>query len=309
MGEFSHKSVLLYECIENLNIKPNGIYMDLTAGGGGHSFEIAKRLTTGKLICIDRDQDAIDACTKRLEIFKDKVIIRKSNFSDFDNVLKELDIDKVDGALLDLGVSSYQIDTKERGFSFMQDGRLDMRMDQSAYLDAYKVVNTFSQKELTEIFFKYGEENNSKKIAAEIVKRRELKPVETTAELSQIIKDCAYKKDIHKNPSTRVFQALRIYVNNELSEVESIEKIFQYLNENARLCVISFHSLEDRIVKNIFKKAQDPCICPKNFPKCVCGKESLGQVITKKAITPCEEEVKSNPRSRSAKLRVFEKGK
>lgn len=308
--EFHHISVLLNECIDSLNIKPDGIYVDGTLGGAGHSYEICKRLTTGRLIGIDQDMNAINAATKRLEEFKDKVTLVHSNFSNVKEVFKNLGIEKADGFLLDIGVSSHQLDEAERGFSYMQDAPLDMRMDTSRSLSAYEVVNEYSEKELNDIIFEYGEERWAKRIAEFIVAERKLKPIETTFELVDIIKK-AVPKGARKDgphPAKRTFQAIRIEVNGELDVLKTaINDMVDLLNPGGRLSIITFHSLEDRIVKNEFRKQADPCTCPREFPVCMCNKVSKGKVITRKPILPSEEELLENHRARSAKLRVFER--
>ena len=308
--EFHHISVLLNECIESLNIKPDGIYVDGTLGGAGHSYEICKRLTTGRLIGIDQDMNAINAATKRLEEFKDKVTLVHSNFSNVKEVFENLGIEKADGFLLDIGVSSHQLDEAERGFSYMQDAPLDMRMDTSRSLSAYEVVNEYSEKELNDIIFEYGEERWAKRIAEFIVAERKIKPIETTFELVDVIKK-AVPKGARKDgphPAKRTFQAIRIEVNGELDVLKTaINDMTELLNPKGRLSIITFHSLEDRIVKNEFRKQENPCTCPREFPVCMCNKVSKGKVITRKPILPSEEELLENHRARSAKLRVFER--
>lgn len=308
--EFKHVSVLLEETINSLNIKEDGIYADGTLGGGGHSFEIASKLgPKGVLIGIDRDKDALKAASQRLEKF-DNVKYVHSNFSDIKQILKDQGIPHLDGAVIDLGVSSYQLDSGERGFSYMQDAPLDMRMDQSATFSAYDVVNTYSQEELTRIFFDYGEEKFSKKVASLIVKQREQKSIETTLELVEIIKKAIPEKLRQKgsHPAKRVFQAIRIEVNSELDPLkQSITDFFECLAPGGRLAIITFHSLEDRIVKQTFKSFTVGCTCPKDFPICVCGKKPVGKLVENKPILPSEEELEYNKRSKSAKLRVCEK--
>lgn len=308
--EFHHISVLLNECIESLNIKPDGIYVDGTLGGAGHSYEICKRLTTGRLIGIDQDMNAINAATKRLEEFKDKVTLVHSNFSNIKKVFEDLGIEKADGFLLDIGVSSHQLDEAERGFSYMQDAPLDMRMDTSRSLSAYEVVNEYSEKELNDIIFEYGEERWAKRIAKFIVAERKVKPITTTYELVDVIKK-AVPKGARKDgphPAKRTFQAIRIEVNGELDVLKTaINDMTDLLNPKGRLAIITFHSLEDRIVKNEFRKQENPCTCPIEFPVCMCNKVSKGKVITRKPILPSEEELLENHRARSAKLRVFER--
>lgn len=308
--EFHHISVLLNECIESLNIKPDGIYVDGTLGGAGHSYEICKRLTTGRLIGIDQDMNAINAATERLKEFKDKVTLVHSNFSNVKQVFEDLGIEKADGFLLDIGVSSHQLDEAERGFSYMQDAPLDMRMDTIRSLSAYEVVNEYSEKELNDIIFEYGEERWAKRIAEFIVAERKIKPIETTFELVDVIKK-AVPKGARKDgphPAKRTFQAIRIEVNGELDVLKTaINDMTDLLNPEGRLAIITFHSLEDRIVKNEFRKQENPCTCPREFPVCVCGKKSKGRVVTRKPILPSDEELSANHRARSAKLRVFER--
>ncbi|MBE5741519.1 MAG: 16S rRNA (cytosine(1402)-N(4))-methyltransferase RsmH [Clostridiales bacterium] len=307
--EFKHISVLKEESIVGLNIKPDGIYVDCTTGGGGHSLEIAKRLTTGRLICFDKDTDALSFAQDRLKDHADKITFVNRNFADIDDVLKELDIDAVDGILADLGVSSYQIDTAERGFSFMRDARLDMRMDKSQSLDAYQVVNTYSEENLAHIMFMYGEEKNSKQIARKIVKFRENKPLETTFELKDIVVS-SYPPKFQNKPSlcNKVFQAIRIEVNNELNDLPiAVEKMLSKLKKDGRLCIITFHPLEDRIVKTTFKTHATDCLCPPRIPKCVCGHKADIRLITKHPIVPEDNELLANSRSGSAKLRIAEK--
>ena len=308
--EFHHVSVLLNECIEGLNIKENGIYVDGTLGGAGHSSEIVKRLKTGRLIGIDQDTDAINAATKRLEPYKDRATLVHDNFSNVKAVFAHLGIEKADGFLLDIGVSSHQLDEAERGFSYMQDAPLDMRMNSESDFSAYNVVNEYSEDELNNVIFKYGEERWAKRIAQFIVEARKQKPIETTFELVDIIKK-AVPKGARKDgphPAKRTFQAIRIEVNGELEILEkTIDDMTELLNPGGRLCIITFHSLEDRIVKNAFRKQENPCTCPPEFPVCVCGKKPLAKVITRKPILPSEEELEENHRSRSAKLRILER--
>jgi len=309
MGEFKHRSVLLWEVIEGLNIKPDGIYVDGTLGGAGHSYEIAKRLTTGRLIGIDRDGDAIEAATKRLEPFKDRVTIVRNNYENMISELGNLGIEKVDGILLDLGVSSYQLDTSERGFSYMADARLDMRMDDREERTAEDLVNDMSEQELYRIIRDYGEDPFAKNIAKHIAAYRAKKRIETTGELVEIIKAAipAKVRMTGGHPAKRTFQAIRIELNRELSVLsESLDGMIRVLKPGGRLCIITFHSLEDRIVKSAFKKAENPCICPPKLPICMCGRKPLGTVVTKKPILPSEQETEENPRSKSAKLRIFE---
>lgn len=304
--EFSHISVLLNEAIESLNIKPDGTYLDGTAGGGGHSFEIASKLNTGKLIALDRDPDAIIAATERLKGLPAEVV--KSNFKDFDKVLDDKNISKIDGMLLDLGVSSHQLDKAERGFSYHTDAPLDMRMAQSG-ITAADLVNKLSAEEISEILSKYGEEKFSFRIAKAIVKEREKTPITTTLDLAEIIASAvpaAARRDGH--PARKSFQALRIAVNGELDALtEVLEKAFYRLNKGGVLSVITFHSLEDRIVKQTFAKFTKGCTCPSDFPVCVCGKTPDGKLVSRKPIIPTEEELKNNPRSRSAKLRAIKR--
>lgn len=307
--EFHHISVLLNECIDNLNIRPDGIYVDGTMGGGGHSLEIAKRLTTGRLICIDQDPNAHEAAGKRLAEYKDRITFVRDNFGNIKSILDSLGIEKIDGMLLDIGVSSHQLDEAERGFSYQQDAPLDMRMNPDRPFSAYDVVNGYDEDELDRVIFTYGEERWARRIAQFIVKERENKPIETTGELVDIIKK-AVPKGARKDgphPAKRTFQAIRIEVNGELDVLQrAIDEVAARLAVGGRLCIITFHSLEDRIVKEAFRKQENPCICPPQFPVCVCGKKPLGRVITRKPILPSKEELEENPRSRSAKLRVLE---
>ena len=308
---FSHRSVLLDECIENLNIKPDGIYVDGTAGGGGHSLEIVKRLTAGgRLIAIDRDDAAISAATQRLADYLDRVTFVRNNFSSAAEVCRELGIEKIDGILLDLGVSSYQLDTAERGFTHNADAPLDMRMDRRGELDAYTVVNTYTYEELRRVIWEYGEDRFAPKIASAIVRRREKAPIETTGELVDIIKSAippAAREGGH-HPAKRTFQAIRIEVNGELDAIEpAIRNANAIMNEGGRIVIITFHSLEDRIVKQTYADMASGCTCPRTLPVCVCGKKPEVKVITRKPILPSERELEENPRSRSAKLRVAEK--
>lgn len=307
---FEHKSVLLTETIEGLQIRSDGIYVDGTLGGGGHSYEIAKRLKGGRLIGIDQDQAAIEAAGMRLLPFGDKVTIVRSNYRNTREVLSELGIEKIDGMILDLGVSSYQFDTKERGFSYRFDSPLDMRMDTRQSFSAKEIVNGYSEMELYHVIRDYGEDKFAKNIAKHIVMARKKKPVETTGELCEIIKAAIPAKIRAEggHPAKRTFQAIRIECNRELEVLrESLETLIELLNPGGRLCIITFHSLEDRIVKAAFKKAENPCICPPNFPVCTCGRVSQGKVVTGKPILPGEEELSGNPRAASAKLRIFEK--
>lgn len=308
--EFNHVSVLLNETIEGLNIKPDGIYADGTLGGAGHSYQIASKLNgLGRLIGFDQDEDAITASTERLKEFKNVTIVR-SNYRNMKEELNNRGINKVDGILLDLGVSSYQLDTVSRGFSYKEEAPLDMRMDNRNEVTARDIVNNYSQGDLFRIIRDYGEDKFAANIAKHIVMNREAKPIETTTELAEIVKAAIPMKFRKQggHPAKQTFQAIRIELNSELSVLkESLMDMIDLLNPNGRICIITFHSLEDRIVKNIFKEAEDPCTCPKNFPTCVCGKKSKGKVITRKPILPSEEELKLNLRSKSAKLRIFEK--
>ena len=292
--EFHHISVLLNECIDNLNIRPDGI---------------AKRLTTGRLICIDQDPNAHEAAGKRLAEYKDRITFVRDNFGNIKSILDSLGIEKIDGMLLDIGVSSHQLDEAERGFSYQQDAPLDMRMNPDRPFSAYDVVNGYDEDELDRVIFTYGEERWARRIAQFIVKEREAKPIETTGELVDIIKK-AVPKGARKDgphPAKRTFQAIRIEVNGELEVLQrAIDDVAARLAVGGRLCIITFHSLEDRIVKEAFRKQENPCICPPQFPVCVCGKKPLGRVITRKPILPSKEELEENPRSRSAKLRVLE---
>lgn len=308
--EFSHTSVLLQETIEGLQIRPDGIYVDGTLGGGGHSSQIAMRLTDGRLIGIDQDDAAIGAATKRLEPWKDQVTLVRSNYCDMQAVLQELGIERVDGILLDLGVSSYQFDAAERGFSYRFDTPLDMRMDRRQTLTARTIVNEYPEMELFSIIRDYGEDKFAKNIARHIVQARTIKPIETTGELNEIIKAAIPAKMREKggHPSKRTYQALRIACNRELEVLEnSLDTFVELLNPGGRLCIITFHSLEDRIVKTAFRRYENPCTCPPEFPVCVCGKKSRGRVITRKPVLPTQEETEQNPRSKSAKLRIFER--
>jgi len=298
--------------MEGLFIKEDGIYVDGTLGGGGHSFHILERLgERGRLIGIDQDEDAIKAATKRLEAFANKVTIVRDNYEHFQTILSTLSIPKVDGILLDLGVSSYQFDEADRGFSYRFDAPLDMRMDRRQDFTAKDLINNYSEQELYRIIRDYGEDKFARNIAKHIVKEREKKPIETTFELSEIISHAIPMKMRVQggHPAKKTFQAVRIALNRELEVLEeSIEGMIKALNPEGRLCIISFHSLEDRIVKKAFRTAEDPCICPKDFPICTCGRKSLGRVISKKAIIPSDLEMEENPRARSAKLRIFERG-
>ena len=307
--EFEHRSVLLDECIEGLNIKPDGIYVDGTLGGAGHSSEIVKRLNrNGRLIGIDQDEDAIRAASERLKDF-DNVTIVRSNYENMKSILNELGIEKVDGILLDLGVSSYQLDTADRGFSYKYDANLDMRMDKRQTLTAKDIVNGYSERELFRIIRDYGEDNFAQNIAKHIVRARGDKPIETTYELNEIIKAAIpAKMRVNGHPSKRTFQAIRIECNRELEVLKNtMDDMIDLLTVGGRLVIITFHSLEDRIVKTVMKKQENPCTCPPSFPVCVCGNVSKGKVITKKPILPSEREREENSRSKSAKLRIFEK--
>lgn len=307
---FEHKPVLFDEVIENLNIDPAGIYVDGTLGGGGHSYEIASRLTSGRLIGLDQDEAAIEAAGLRLAEFGSKVTIVRSNYKEIKSVLQDLQIDKVNGILLDLGVSSYQLDTPERGFSYREDGPLDMRMDKRNNLTAKDIVNTYSEADLYRIIKNYGEDKFAKNIAKHIVRARSIKPVETTFELNEIIKAAIPAKVRAKggHPSKRTFQAIRIELNRELEVLkETLQDMIDLLLPGGRLLIITFHSLEDRIVKEAFKTNENPCTCPPEFPVCVCGNVSKGKVITRKPILPSDKEMELNSRSKSAKLRVFER--
>ena len=310
MSEFHHISVLLQECLDGLNIKPDGIYVDGTLGGAGHSSQIAKRLTTGRLIGIDRDTVALKAASERLEPYKDNVTLVHANFCQIAEVLQSLGIDGVDGVLLDLGVSSPQLDDGARGFSYMADAPLDMRMNAEDALTAKIVVNTWSQEELRRILYTYGEERYAPQIAAAICRRREESPIETTLELVDIIRSAMPPAALREkqHPAKRSFQAIRIAVNDELGSVEKVmADAIPKLNPGGRLAVITFHSLEDRIVKNAMANAAKGCTCPPNFPVCVCGKKPQVKLITRKPIVSGEEELERNPRARSAKLRICEK--
>ena len=310
MSEFHHVSVLLEECIQGLAIKPEGIYVDGTLGGAGHSSRIAAKLTTGRLIGIDRDEVALAAAAQRLEPYKDRVTLVHSNFCEIASVLERLGIAGVDGILLDLGVSSPQLDDGARGFSYMADAPLDMRMDAGESLSAHTVVNAWSYEELKRILYDYGEERYAPQIASAICKRREQKPIETTLELVDVIRSAMPAATLREkqHPAKRSFQAIRIAVNDELGAVSKVmEDAIPCLNSGGRLAVITFHSLEDRIVKNAMAAAAKGCTCPPNFPVCVCGKKPKVKIITRKPITSGEEELERNPRARSAKLRICEK--
>ncbi len=309
--EFKHKSVLLDEVIESLNIKPDGIYLDGTLGGGGHAYHVCKRLSDkGRFIGIDQDADAIKAASARLEEFGDKVTIIRNNYCNAKAALMEVGVEKVDGIVLDLGVSSYQLDTVERGFTYNYDTALDMRMDQRQSLTARDIVNDYSEKDLYRIIKDYGEDQFAKNIAKHIVKAREVKPIETTFELNELIKAAipAKMRATGGHPSKRTYQAIRIECNHELDVLRnSLDDFINMLNPGGRLCIITFHSLEDRIVKTIYRDKENPCTCPSEFPVCVCGKTPLGKATPRKPILPSKEELEENSRSKSAKLRVFER--
>lgn len=309
--EFSHKSVLLNETIEGLCIKPEGIYVDGTLGGGGHALEVAKRLEgKGRLFGIDQDEAAIEAATERLRDYREKITLIRDNYENGVSRLKEKGISGVDGIVLDLGVSSYQLDAVERGFSYKYDTALDMRMDTRQALSAKEIVNDYSQKDLARIIRDYGEDKFANNIAKHIVAAREREPIETTFQLNEIIKGAIPAKMREKggHPSKRTFQAIRIECNRELEVLKnSLEEMIAFLNPGGRICIITFHSLEDRIVKSAFKRQENPCTCPPEFPVCMCGKKPLGKVITRKPVTPTEKEQEENNRSKSAKLRIFER--
>ena len=310
MSEFHHVSVLLDECLEGLAIRPDGIYVDGTLGGAGHSLQIARRLTTGRLIGIDRDTVALAAAKTRLEEVRDRVTLVHANFREMDRVIQELEIPGVDGILLDLGVSSPQLDDSERGFSYMAEAPLDMRMNSQDILDAGQVVNTYSYEQLKRILYDYGEERYAPQIASAICRRREEKTIETTLELADIIRSAMPASALREkqHPAKRSFQAIRIAVNDELGAVEEVmNKAIDLLNPGGRLAVITFHSLEDRIVKSAMAEAAKGCICPPEFPVCVCGRKPRVRVISRKPITSTQEELDRNPRARSAKLRICEK--
>ena len=308
--EFNHIPVILKETIEGLNVRADGIYVDGTLGGAGHSSEICRKLNeSGTLIGIDQDEEALAFSRKVLEKFGNKIHVVHDNYKNVKKVLETLEIEKVDGILLDIGVSSYQIDNGERGFSYMKDAPLDMRMDRSKGITAYDVVNTYSEGDITNILYKYGEESYAKNIAKRIIERRSEKQIETTFELVEIIESAVpgkYKKEGHVAKKT--FQAIRIEVNKELEVLENtIDDMIDLLKPGGRLCIITFHSLEDRIVKEKFKEAENPCICPRDFPVCMCGRKPKGKIVTRKPIIASSEEMTGNSRARSAKLRVFEK--
>lgn len=307
--EFKHIPVLLNECIENLNINPDGIYVDGTLGGAGHSFYIAQKLSPkGRLIGIDKDEDALKAARKKLKDFKNIEYVN-DNHDNIKNILLSLGIERVDGILLDLGVSSYQLDETERGFSYMQDAKLDMRMDKTQNLTAEYIVNNYKEEELARIIYEYGEEKFSRRIAKNICEYRKIEPINTTMKLVEIIeKSIPKSKNNRGHPAKRTFQAIRIEVNNEIEPLQNtVTDSIDCLNKNGRLCIITFHSLEDRAVKNAFIKEEGLCTCPPDLPYCICGKKEKGKIITKKPILPTKEEMEINTRSKSAKLRVFEK--
>ena len=309
--EFKHTSVLLYETVDGLDIRPDGIYVDATLGGGGHAFEVCRQLgDKGRFIGIDQDAAAIEAAGARLSSFGEKVTIVRSNYCEMRLRLRELGIDKVDGIMIDLGVSSYQLDTAERGFSYRMDALLDMRMDQRQRLTARDIVNDYSEMDLFRVIRDYGEERFAKNIAKHIVAEREKNPIETTGQLVEIIRHSIPMKmqKTSGHPAKRTFQAIRIELNHELDVLrDSLDDMVDLLNPGGRICVITFHSLEDRIVKSCFQRLENPCICPSNFPVCVCGRVSKGRVVTKKPILPGKEELENNSRSKSAKLRIFER--
>ncbi|MGN0333373.1 MAG: 16S rRNA (cytosine(1402)-N(4))-methyltransferase RsmH [Lachnospiraceae bacterium] len=309
--EFAHKSVLLYETIDGLDIKPDGIYVDGTLGGGGHAYEICKHLgDKGSIVGIDQDEAAIEAAGARLKDFGEKVTIVRSNYCDMKSLLRNIGIDKVDGIVLDLGVSSYQLDTAERGFSYREDAPLDMRMDTRQKMTARDIVNDYSEMELYRVIRDYGEDKFAKNIAKHIVNARGKSPIETTGQLTEIIRQSIPMKYQKKSghPAKRTFQAIRIELNRELDVLrDSLDDMIDILNPGGRLCIITFHSLEDRIVKSAFRKNENPCTCPKDFPVCVCGNVSKGNIITRKPILPSAEELEYNSRSKSAKLRIFER--
>jgi len=309
--EFSHFSVMLGECIDSLNIKPDGIYVDCTAGGGGHSEEILKRLDTGKLISIDQDDDALETCRVKFAKYGDRSILVKSNFCELERILKEFNIEAVDGVLIDLGVSSHPLDTPERGFSYNTEAELDMRMDKQNSFSAYDIVNKYSEIELKRVIFDYGEERYAPQIARKIIAARENAPIKTTTELAAIIKSAipvaAAKKEA-QHPAKRTFQAIRIEVNHELDVINpAIEAAVSTLRSGGRIVIMTFHSLEDRLVKNKFNDYAKGCTCPADFPVCVCGNKPKLKIITKKPVTASATELELNSRSKSAKLRVAEK--
>lgn len=312
--EFKHKSVLLEETIAQLNIKPDGIYVDGTLGGAGHAFHVCERLSEkGRFIGIDQDEAAIETGKERLKPFGDKVTIVRSNYVNMPNVLRELGIEHVDGILLDLGVSSYQLDNAERGFTYREeDAPLDMRMDQRQAMTAKDIVNEYSEQELYRIIRDYGEDKFAKNIAKHIVRQRQIAPIETAGQLNDIIRAAipAKVRAVGGHPAKRTYQAIRIELNKELEVLkQSLDQMIDLLNDEGRLCIITFHSLEDRIVKSSFKKNENPCTCPTSFPVCMCGNVSKGRVVTRKPIIPTEEEIEENKRAKSSKLRVFERKK
>jgi len=307
---FQHYSVMLNEVVDNLNVNSNGIYVDCTAGGGGHSLEILKKLKNGKLISIDKDLDAINECKQKFLDYSKNSILVHNDFHNYKEILKELEIEKVDGVIIDLGVSSFQIDTPERGFSYRFDAPLDMRMNQEQSLTAFEVVNNYTEEELSDIFFKYGEEKFSRKIAKKIVEYRKTKDIETTLELVKVIESVLPAKVLYEkgHSSKRIFQAIRIEVNNELDELKNcLKDMVESLKENGRICVLTFHSLEDRIVKETFKELATDCICPKEVPICVCNHKRTINLVSRKPILASEKELNENSRSASAKLRIAEK--
>ncbi|MBU9738715.1 16S rRNA (cytosine(1402)-N(4))-methyltransferase RsmH [Diplocloster agilis] len=310
--EFAHTSVLLKETIDGLHIRPDGIYVDGTLGGGGHAYEVCRRLSkNGRFVGIDQDEAAIDAAGRRLAEFEEQVDIVRSNYCEMTQVMKELGIQKVDGIVLDLGVSSYQLDEPERGFTYREDVPLDMRMDRRQPQTARDIVNEYSEMELYRMIRDYGEDKFAKNIAKHIVAARAAKPIETTLELSEIVKAAIPMKfrAVGGHPAKRTFQAIRIELNRELEVLKnSLDDMIELLNSGGRICIITFHSLEDRIVKNIFRTNENPCTCPSDFPVCVCGKKPKGRVVTRKPVLPSEEELLTNSRAKSAKLRIFEKG-
>lgn len=306
--EFKHKPVLLNEVIDGLNIKPDGIYVDCTMGGGGHSSVIASHLTTGRLIGFDRDEDAVNVCREKFKNNKNVSVVR-ANYKDAPDILISMGINKVDGVLIDLGVSSYQIDNGERGFSFLHEGKLDMRMDREQPLSAYEVVNEYPQDKLIQILYKYGEEDNARRIVQNIIAHRKISPIQTTTQLKEIIEECYPKKLLYtKGGCKKTFQAIRIEVNGELSGLdECVNKFVDMLSVGGRMAVITFHSLEDRIIKNVFKQCVTGCVCPPKTPICICGHKAKGFLLTRKPLTAGEEELEDNSRSSSAKLRIFER--
>lgn len=306
---FSHIPVMLPQVLQGLHINPKGIYVDCTLGGAGHSSEIVKQLTLGKLLAIDKDDDALMVSKMRLEAYKDKIIFVKSDFKNLKTILAEQKIEQVNGILADLGISSYQVDTAQRGFSYVKEGRLDMRMDVTQDFSAYNVVNEYDERELANLIYKYGEERNSRNIAHQIVLARKQKPIETTMELTEIIKQ-AFPKNFYANGnvSKKTFQAIRIEVNGELSSLEkAVRDMIDMLAPQGRLAIITFHSLEDRIVKHVFKECSSDCICDKNVPVCTCNHKATVRLVNKKPIVADKDELKNNKRSKSAKLRIVEK--